>query len=142
MFMLSHNQENKNKNNNSNFLMNIFDNIFSFLFKNDNFKTVSLILFHNIILFISFLYLIVGDVGLLYYSIIIFIILIIIVNYFLKGCPLIKLERKYLKNSNWYGAYHSLEFFGIKPDKKNIKTLFTLWGLMLLTIPIYRIIYS
>ena len=124
--------------------MNIFglitqysDSIFKFLYNiqpcniDNKTKGIILILLHNISILLIVIYIVVGPINYIYYTVIIFLIIIFIINILYKGCPLIKIERKYINNNKWYGAYHLLELIGIKPNKSNIFFLSYMWVFVL-----------
>jgi hypothetical protein len=117
------------------------DSLFSFFFKTHATKTTALIVTHNLILGLAIMYLLFGDVGYLYYITLGFMVLVLASNLMFRGCPLMKLERKYLNTKEWYGAYHMLEFFGIDITNQDVKKYFILWGGMIVLIPFLRIYF-
>lgn len=58
------------------------------------------------------------------------IISVFLLHHLYNGCIVLKLERKYMHNKKWFGIYHSLEYFGLKPKSNNIHYFF--YGLMIL----------
>jgi hypothetical protein len=129
--------------NNNTFSINykhIIDKIFNLIKINNDFnKGLFLIIIHNISILFIFLYILIGPINRLYYVFIIFLVIVFIINIIYKGCPLIKLERNYIKNNKWYGSYHILELFNIIPSKNNIVYLSYLWTILFLFIISYRL---
>ena len=115
------------------------DEFISIFISSTNIKTLTLIALHNIFILLCIIYLFIGKINQLYYVVIGIMVLILLLNYRYKGCPLIHLERKYLQTNKWYGSYHVLELFGINPSKSNIKQLFIIWILIIGMIPLYRL---
>ena len=105
-------------------LENTVDNFLSLFTDSTKYKLIILLLFHNISLFFLILYLVIGTNKNIHYIAIIIFFIIFIINYANSGCPLLKLERKYLNTKQWYGGYHALELIGVKPTKENVRSLF------------------
>lgn len=101
-------------------------------------KALLLIVFHNLFLCLGILYLMFGKMNTLYILFMLFMVLVLISNLLFRGCFLMKLERKYLNNKHWYGAYHLLEFFGIELNNDNVRKYFYIWGFIVTMIPFTR----
>ena len=74
----------------------------------------------------------------LYFGLLIFMILI---NKYFDACPITRLERKLLKNNNWYGFPYNFFFdlFNIKISKFRVAVVFWSISLLLLFICFYKI---
>ena len=74
----------------------------------------------------------------LYFGLLIFMILI---NKYFNACPITRLERKLLKNNNWYGFPYNFFFdlFNIKISKFRVAVVFWSISLLLLFICFYKI---
>jgi hypothetical protein len=116
----------------------LINNIMNLLNINDTTKGIVLIIIHNISILLILLYIIFGNINYLYYGLIILLVIIFIINIIYKGCPLIQLERKYIKNNKWYGSYHLLELINIYPNKRNMIYLSYIWCLVFIVIITYR----
>ena len=114
------------------------DSILSIYLKNKNSKLLGLLIIHNVFILICIMYLLFGKMNLIYDIVVVIMILVLLMNIKYRGCPLLKLERKYMESKEWYGGYHSLELLGIKPNNENIKGLFKLWVLLIGIVVIYR----
>jgi hypothetical protein len=102
-------------------------------------KLIILLIFHNLLVYICIVYLIIGDKGMVYNVVIMIMILILLMNYKYRGCPLLKLEREYMNSKEWYGGYHCLELLGIKIDKENVNSMFRIWIIMITLIIIKKL---
>ena len=122
-----------------NIIESLFDNTFNLFNLKKSTKGLTLIIIHYLTILSILFYLIFGKVNMLFYFITVFLVFVFIINIIYKGCPLIRLERKYINNKEWYGIYHSYELINIKPNKNNMK-LFSYSSFILFTsIIIYRL---
>ena len=115
-------------------LENSIDKVLSYIMDSNKSKLLFILLFHNISLFLMILYLVVGTNKKMHYYVVSVFFIIFAVNYANSGCPLLKLERKYLGTKQWYGGYHALELIGIKPNRDNVRALFYIWSALILVV--------
>ncbi len=62
-----------------------------------------IIVIHILLVGLSVLYLILGNVNKIYFIFIIFWILLLFFHFYFNGCFLTRIERHYLKDDKWYG---------------------------------------
>ena len=84
-------------------LLNLTETFKEKLGLNNTYFGFFIIIIHILLVGLSILYLILGNVNKIYFIFILFWILLIFFNFHFNGCILTRIERHYLKDDTWYG---------------------------------------
>lgn len=84
-------------------ILNLTEKIKEKLGLNNTYFGFFIIIIHILLVGLSILYLILGNVNKSYFIFILFWILLIFFNFYFNGCILTRIERHYLKDDTWYG---------------------------------------
>tara|TARA_A100001015_G_scaffold35219_1_gene38921 strand:+ start:56 stop:541 length:486 start_codon:yes stop_codon:yes gene_type:complete len=89
--------------------------------------------------FVTFIviYLLLGDVDILYYFNTIIILFLAKVNLDCHGCPVIMIEKKYI-NDSWKGIWH---LFGSNIETKSIVKYLYVYSILLFLTILYRVLF-
>ena len=120
-------------------MINYIDTFFS-LFSNDNYtKFIISIFLHYTISSIIIVIILLGSINYIWWICYIFAITNCILNLIYRGCLLLKLERKYINDKEWYGPYNILLKMRVI-DKENIFIFYLIYQLTILFIGLIKYI--
>jgi hypothetical protein len=120
-------------------MINYIDTFFS-LFSNDNYtKFIISIFLHYTISSIIIVIILLGSINYIWWICYIFAITNCILNLIYRGCLLLKLERKYTNDKEWYGPYNILLKMRVI-DKENIFIFYLIYQLTILFIGLIKYI--
>jgi hypothetical protein len=120
-------------------MINYIDTFFS-LFSNDNYtKFIISIFLHYTISSIIIVIILLGSINYIWWICYIFAITNCILNLIYRGCLLLKLERKYINDKEWYGPYNILLKMKVI-NKENIFIFYLIYQLTILFIGLIKYI--
>ena len=120
-------------------MINYIDTFFS-LFSNDNYtKFIISIFLHYTISSIIIVIILLGSINYIWWICYIFAITNCILNLIYRGCLLLKLERKYINDTEWYGPYNILLKMKVI-NKENIFIFYLIYQLTILFIGLIKYI--
>ena len=120
-------------------MINYIDTFFS-LFSNDNYtKFIISIFLHYTISSIIIVIILLGSINYIWWICYIFAITNCILNLIYRGCLLLKLERKYTNDKEWYGPYNILLKMKVI-NKENIFIFYLIYQLTILFIGLIKYI--
>jgi len=120
-------------------MINYIDTFFS-LFSNDNYtKFIISIFLHYTISSIIIVIILLGSINYIWWICYIFAITNCILNLIYRGCLLLKLERKYINDKEWYGPYNILLKMKVI-NKENIFIFYLIYQLCILFIGLIKYI--
>ncbi len=117
-----------------------------FLYKYTRNNTISgyiLAMVHWLIMFLVYLYILLGDINTLFYLCCIFLLITYILHLYFSGCILIRIERKIWNTEKWWGIWTILFLFmqsiGIPITKLLTTNIYNLWTLYVVFIIIVKL---
>ena len=109
-------------------ILEFTSNIMNYITKDNKMKGYLIVLFHALIYFPTYAYLLVGSYNLLYYACLIVWVLIFILHFYFNGCILIRIERHFFEDKEWKGVwsplFNSLNVIGIDYSKSHMNNIF------------------
>lgn len=120
-------------------IIKYLDNFFSIFSNNNTNKFMITGILHYIISIIIIFVIIFGKIDTFWWISYIIAFITALLNYKYNGCLLLKLERKYLNDKNWYGAYNILMHNNII-KKENIFVFYNVYQFIILIIGIIRLL--
>lgn len=131
---------------NTNYLIEKTENILLNFNNNKALTAYYLIIFHWILTGIPLMYIVFGNVNLIYYLCCLLWIVIFILHFYFSGCICTRIERKLLNDKEWWGPwifyFTSLEITGIKITSNLANNIFICWGICLSFIVLLKILYN
>ena len=113
---------------------NLTENIENFLFKYTKNNAISgyvVAMIHWLVMFVLYLYILLGDVNIIFYVCCIFLAITYILHNYFSGCILIRIERQMWNTDKWWGIWTMFFIFiqklGIPITKTVTKYTYTLW---------------
>lgn len=120
-------------------MLNYLDNFFSLFSNNNDTKFIISLFLHYTISSIVIVVILLGNINYIWWICYIFALFNCILNLIYRGCLLLKLERKYVADKNWYGPYNILIKYNII-NKENIFIFYLIYQLIILIIGFIRYI--
>jgi hypothetical protein len=133
---------------------NLTKNIENFLFqytKNNALSGYIVTMIHWLVMFVVYLYILLGDVNIIFYMCCIFLLLTYILHLYFSGCVLIRIERQLWNTDKWWGIWTIFFLFiqklGIPITKTVTEYTYTLWSiflsiLILLKISLHKLLHK
>lgn len=111
------------------------------LFTEDNFtKGLLVAIPHYGIMTFIMIYMALANIDAIYWGLILFLIGVVIINMLYRGCILIKCERHYFNNREWYGGYEPLRVLGIPLSNKLVAKYYYGWVALITVMIGYRLV--
>ena len=110
--------------------LELIDRIVSVFSSDDYTKGILIAVPHYLAMLVIIVYIVFGEVSHLYYGVVAFLLFVFITNVIYRGCILIKCERRYFGNKEWYGGYEVMRWLGIPIDDASVKVYYGLYVLM------------
>ena len=117
---------------------NLTENIENFLFKYTKNNAISgyiVAMIHWLVMFVLYLYILLGDVNIIFYVCCIFLAITYILHNYFSGCILIRIERQMWNTDKWWGIWTIFFIFiqklGIPITKTVTKYTYTLWSVFM-----------
>jgi hypothetical protein len=126
----------------------IIDDILSVFTDDDFTKGMIVAIPHYVIMTAIIVYVMFADVRQafqvtsVYFWLIIFLLGVLIINILYRGCILIKCERRYFNNREWYGGYELLRLFGIPLSNERVIIYYYLWVGLIASVVVSKLAYS
>ncbi len=122
-------------------LLNYVENYLKIFSTNNKFNGFIIFLFHLSFQIISIYFLFFSPISIIFYIIVFIWIIILISNYYFKGCILTKIERHLWNTDQWFGPYFI--FCNSNQWSSNkIKNLYICQIITLITIIFIRIVFK
>ena len=125
---------------------NLTKNIENFLFqytKNNALSGYIVTMIHWLVMFVLYLYILLGDVNIIFYMCCIFLLLTYILHLYFSGCVLIRIERQLWNTDKWWGIWTIFFLFiqklGIPITKTVTEYTYTLWSIFLSIVILLKI---
>ena len=111
------------------------------LFTEDNFtKGILVAIPHYGIMTFIIIYMALADIDAIYWVLILFLIWVIIINWLYRGCILMKCERHYFNNREWYGGYELLRLLGIPLSNELVAIYYYGWVALITVVIMLRLL--
>jgi hypothetical protein len=120
-------------------MINYIDTFFSLFSNDNNTKFIISIFLHYTISSIIIVIILLGSINYVWWICYIFAITNCILNLVYRGCLLLKLERKYINDKEWYGPYNILLKLKVI-NKENIFIFYLIYQLTVLFIGLIKYI--
>jgi hypothetical protein len=120
-------------------MINYIDTFFSLFSIDNNTKFIISIFLHYTISSIIIVIILLGSINYVWWICYIFAITNCILNLVYRGCLLLKLERKYINDKEWYGPYNILLKLKVI-NKENIFIFYLIYQLTVLFIGLIKYI--
>jgi hypothetical protein len=122
-------------------LLNYVENNLKIFSTNNKFNGFIIFLFHLLFQLISIYFLFLSPISIMFYIFVFIWTIILISNYYFKGCILTKIERHLWNTNQWFGPY--LIFCNSSQWSSNkIKNLYICQIITLITIIFIRIVFK
>ena len=125
---------------------NLTKNIENFLFqytKNNALSGYIVTMIHWLVMFVVYLYILLGDVNIIFYMCCIFLLLTYILHLYFSGCVLIRIERQLWNTDKWWGIrtifFLFIQKLGIPITKTVTEYTYTLWSIFLSIVILLKI---
>lgn len=115
------------------------DNLLSVFTTDDFTKGLIIAIPHYAIMTLILLYIAFANIDNTYWIFILFLIGILIINIMYRGCILMKCERRYFHNREWYGGYELLRLFGVPLSNDLVAKYYYVWVGLIATVIIIRL---
>ena len=87
-------------------------------------------------------YMALADIDAIYWGLILFLIGVVIINWLYRGCILMKCERRYFNNQEWYGGYELLRLLGIPLSNELVAKYYYGWVALITVVIGYRLVVA
>jgi len=121
------------------YIYQYIDKLLSRITKIDIVKARIIMFIHYSIMYMKTFKLLLGKINYIWWLCILLLILIILINIKYDGCPLLKMERKYMKDKEWFGPYYLPVKMGLL-TKEQIMPFFYVIQVLILIIISYRLV--
>ena len=121
--------------------LKLIDDALSLFTEDDFTKGLLVAIPHYGVMTFIVVYMALADIDAIYWGLILFLIGVVIINARYRGCILMKCERRYFNNREWYGGYELLRLLGIPLSNELVAKYYYGWVGLITVVIMIRLLY-